>query len=131
MQTGRLVLFALAGALAFLVDAGILQLLVWGAGMDPYLARIGSFLCAVTTTWVFNRSVTFVDVMPTSGPWGQWCRYVISQLGGFSVNYFVYAVLVGSLAVVRQWPALGVGAGSLAGLIVNYFFASRFVFRRG
>ena len=33
--------FCIIGALGFIVDAGLLALLVYGAGADPILARIG------------------------------------------------------------------------------------------
>ena len=29
------------------------------AGVDPYAGRVVSYLCAVTTTWWFNRTYTF------------------------------------------------------------------------
>lgn len=121
-------LFGIGGGLAFLVDAGLLQILVRGLGSDPYLARLGSFLCAVTATWVFNRRITFRGCV-TGGSLGrEWARYVVSQLGGFSANYMVYAALIWSLESVRQWPVIGVAAGSLAGMVVNYLLARRYVF---
>ncbi|KAF1689394.1 GtrA family protein [Pseudoxanthomonas taiwanensis] len=123
-------LFGVAGGIAFLVDAGVLHVLVSVLGADPYLARLVSFLCAVTTTWVFNRSITFSASARGIPLWQEWGRYLASQLGGFSVNYLVYAVLVATLAGVRQWPVIGVAAGSLAGLLVNYLLARRYVFRR-
>jgi len=123
-------LFGVAGGLAFLVDAGVLHLLVPVLGADPYLARLASFLCAVTATWVFNRSITFSGSARALPLWQEWGRYLVSQLGGFSVNYLVYAALVATVDCVRQWPVIGVAAGSLAGLVVNYLLARRYVFRR-
>ncbi|KQN95869.1 hypothetical protein ASF01_16000 [Stenotrophomonas sp. Leaf70] len=123
-------LFCIAGGLAFFVDAGVLHLLVRGLSVDPYLARLVSFMAAVTTTWLFNRRFTFLS--GSGGPGSllrEWGRYVVSQLGGFTVNYAVYALLVWVIALVRQWPVLGVGAGSAAGLVVNYLLARRYVFK--
>lgn len=124
-------LFCIAGGLAFLVDAGLVQLLAGWLDVDPYLARLLSFLAAVTTTWLFNRSITF----SAAAGRGQalvveWLRYVVSQLGGFTVNFAVYAVLVWAVPLVRQWPVLGVAAGSVAGLVVNFLLAKRYVFQR-
>ena len=45
--------------LGFVVDAGIVQFLVREWQVNPYEARLVSFLCAATTTWVFNRKITF------------------------------------------------------------------------
>lgn len=125
----RFALFCVGGGLAFLVDAGVLHLLMAQAGLGPYLARLCSFMSAVTATWLFNRSFTFASGRAggTSLP-HEWARYVVSQLGGFGVNYAVYAAMVWSSALVRQWPVLGVAAGSVAGLVVNYLLAQRYVF---
>jgi putative flippase GtrA len=123
----QFLLFCIAGTIGFLVDAGIVQALV-AQGADPYLARLVSFLCALTATWAFNRRYTFGAVRSDRAG-REWLRYFIAMLGGFAVNYAVYAALVYSLPVIRQWPALGVAAGSIAGLVVNYFSSRFWVFR--
>jgi putative flippase GtrA len=88
-------------------------------------------MSAVTVTWLFNRSFTFNVGWPREHTLlREWVRYVVSQLGGFGVNYAVYAVLVSSSMVVLQWPVLGVAAGSVAGLVANYLLAKRYVFSR-
>ena len=46
------------GAVGFLVDGGLLYLLV-AQGMSPHLARLLSFSVALTTTWALNRAWTF------------------------------------------------------------------------
>ena len=118
--------FCFAGGLAFVVDAGILHTAV-AAGADPYAARVLSYLCAVTTTWWFNRTYTFTATAgkPSLHEWG---RYAVSQLGGGSINYLTYAGLVYAVPVVARHPVLGVAAGSAAGLMVNFLLARRYVF---
>jgi putative flippase GtrA len=123
----QFLLFCIAGTIGFLVDAGIVQALV-AQGADPYLARLLSFLCALTATWAFNRRYTFGAVRSDRAG-REWLRYFIAMLGGFAVNYAVYAALVYSLPTIRQWPALGVAAGSIAGLVVNYLSSRFWVFR--
>lgn len=123
-------LFCVAGVIGFVVDAGIVQALVGVGGFDPYLSRVVSFLCAMTATWWFNRRYTFVAGR-NEGPWKEWLRYFVAMLGGFAVNYGIYAALVYSLPLVRAWPVLGVAAGSVAGLAVNYASSRYWVFRRG
>lgn len=121
-------LFCVAGAIGFVVDAGVVQLLVSLAGFDPYLARLVSFLCAVTATWLFNRRYTFTSTRNES-VLREAARYLGAMLGGFAINYGVYAALVFSYALVREWPVLGVAAGSIAGLIFNYASSRYWVFR--
>jgi len=122
-------LFCIAGVIGFVVDAGIVQALVVVGGFDPYLSRVVSFLCAMTTTWLFNRRYTFVANRDESLG-REWLRYFVAMLGGFAVNYGIYAALVYSLPLVRIWPVLGVAAGSVAGLAVNYASSRYWVFGR-
>lgn len=117
----------MGGGLAFLVDAGALHTAV-ASGLDPYTGRLLSFLCAVTTTWWFNRTFTFAG-KASSSRFLEWGRYAASQVGGGAVNYSIYAFLVYAVAEVHRWPVLGVAAGSIGGLLVNFMLARRYVFR--
>lgn len=127
-EVRQFVLFCISGVIGFLVDAGIVQWLVVGLGGDPYLSRMISFLCAMTATWLFNRRYTFA---PRGEPlWREWLRYSVAMLGGFVVNYAIYAGLVYAVPLVRAWPVIGVAAGSLAGLVVNYASSRWWVFRK-
>lgn len=123
----QFVRFCFAGGLAFVVDAAILHAVV-AAGADPYAGRLLSYLCAVTTTWWLNRTYTFTTTAgkPRLREWG---HYAVSQLGGGSVNYMIYAGLVYAVPLVERNPVLGVAAGSAAGLVVNFLLARRYVFR--
>jgi putative flippase GtrA len=128
-MTRQFLLFCVAGTLGFVVDAGVVQALVSLGGFDPYLGRLLSFLCAASATWLFNRRYTFSAA--AAAPAGrQWLRYTLAMLGGFAVNYAVYAGLVHGLPLVRAWPALGVAAGSVAGLGVNFLSSRYWVFRQ-
>lgn len=119
--------FCLAGGLAFVVDAGILHSAV-SAGLDPYTGRVLSYLCAVTATWWLNRTYTFT-VSAGKPRLREWGHYAVSQLGGGSVNYLIYAGFVYAVPLVARHPVLGVAAGSAGGLVVNFLLARRYVFR--
>ena len=122
----QLLLFGIAGTLGFLVDAGVVSVLVHGLDWNPYVARLVSFLCAVATTFAFNRAYTFADGKQRLA--GQAGRYLLAMIGGFAVNYGTYAALVHGVELVRAWPVIGVAAGSIAGLVVNYLGARFWVF---
>lgn len=132
MRAGRvreLVLFGIAGTLGFLVDAGVVTLLVNGLGWGPYRARLMSFLCAVAATFAFNRRYTFKAGAEAS-LLRQGAQYLLAMIGGLAVNYAVYAALVQAFDAVRSWPIIGVAAGSIAGVLVNYLSARYLVFRQ-
>ena len=59
----------------------------------------------------------------------QWGRFVTLNLLGFAANYGTYAALIAGSAVVAAQPILGVAAGSLAGMFINFAVSRRFVFR--
>lgn len=122
-------MFAIGGAVGFVVDAGIVQLLVSKENANPYIARLFSFLCAATATWLFNRRFTFGDRGGHS-LFGEWGRYMMAMSLGFALNYSTYALVVYYSAFVHDWPAIGVAAGSLPGGLINFTTARQWVFPR-
>ena len=118
-------LFALVGTTGFLVDAGILSLLLF-AGIGSIPARLPSFLVAATYTWAANRRVTFRD--QESSLIKQWAKFLLVNSAGALANLSVYTCLVWPDGGSAVSPAAAVAAGSLAGLIFNFTLSKRFVF---
>jgi putative flippase GtrA len=117
--------FGLVGVVGFVVDSSVLMVMI-EFGLDPYSGRAVSFMVAVTTTWLLNRSFTFRDRDPRL--LGQWIKFAsVNSLGG-AVNYATYAVLVANVQLFAAWPVLGVVVGSLAGMIFNLYLSKRYVF---
>lgn len=120
--------FCVAGAIAFVVDAGVVQALVVGAEWNPYLARVVSYLMAATTAWVLNRRFTFGG---SSAPiHHEYAKYLLLNTAGGLVNYATYAAMVLAFDLVRAMPWIGVAFGSVAGLVVNFGLNRWIVFRR-
>jgi putative flippase GtrA len=122
--------FAVIGTAAFVVDASTLYAALW-CGLGFYAGRMVSYLVAATFTWYGNRRITFVrshaeGVGPATA---EWLKFLVANLGGGAVNYTIYAALIASFAIVRAYPVLGVAAGSLAGLVVNFSLSKFVVFR--
>jgi putative flippase GtrA len=126
----QFLLFCIGGVIGFAVDAGVLRLMVSGAGMDAYLARLFvSFPCAATATWLWNRHNTFRGTRHY-GLFGEWARYLLAASFGFLVgNYSVYVVLYALVPLVQRYPELGVAAGSATGLVVNYTTSRWWIYR--
>lgn len=124
----QLAMFCMGGVIGFVVDAGLLQLLVIGLAWDRYSGRLISFLAAATATWVFNRHYTFRGPRRHSLV-GEWGRYVLAMSGGFACNFAAYSGLVYVFNIDKQWLILAVAAGSIAGLGVNYTVSRCWVYR--
>ncbi len=122
------ILFCVCGFFGFIVDAGIVQLLVSVFDGNPYVSRLLSFLAAATTTWLLNRRFTFKDVRHY-GRFGEWSRYVFAMCGGFAINYLIYSALVYHYELIRHFPAFGVAVGSLGGFVINFSASRLWVFR--
>lgn len=127
--TRQFLLFAIAGTIGFLVDAAVVTALVQFGGMNPYLGRLLSFVCAVAATFAFNRRFTFPDGARSTLA-RQAAQYLLAMSAGFAVNYGSYAWLVYSVELVRNWPVIGVAVGSVLGMFVNFASSKWWVFRR-
>lgn len=119
--------FGVVGTAGFLMDAAVLTaMLALGAG--PYGGRVVSYLAAATLTFALNRAWTFASAerAPVARQWG---TFVALNLLGFAANYGTYAALIATVPLVATHPVLGVAAGSIAGMFINFAVSRRFVFR--
>ena len=125
----KFLLFGLAGGAGFVVDAGIAYLLV-DTPLGFYGARAISFLCAVTTTWIINRSVAFRaqrgDHLPI---WREFLHYLGAMLLGGVVNIGVSFALYAWFHPSKELSVLCVAAGVAAGMFVNFLLADKLVFK--
>lgn len=119
--------FAAIGLLAMFVDMGALWLVTTKLGVGLYVGRVISFLCAATTTWFLNRTITFRHAR-VHGVVVEYLRFLgVAMMGGV-VNLGVYsAIIFGAhrlVALADPWagllPYFGVACGSAAGLLFNY-----------
>jgi putative flippase GtrA len=121
--------FAIIGAAGFFVDVGVLYLLR-RYGLDLYSARVFSFIAAATFTWMGNRLFTFRTASPASRRLTtEWFLYLGAMTTGGLVNYGVYALLVTLFALFRGHPWLAVAGGTGAGMLINFLFARRILYR--
>ena len=122
--------FAVIGTVAFVIDTIVLYVMLW-IGVGHYRGRVVSYLVALTFTWYGNRRITFASTRAHGAQAiaAEWLRYVMANLTGGLVNYSMYAWLVSAFPLVRANPVLGVAAGSIAGLSVNFTLNKLLVFR--
>ena len=112
--------FILVGAIGFIIDAGILYILLSHTG--PYYGRTISFSTAVLGTWLLNRNYVFKKNKSASR---EGCAYLLIQAIGFGINFIIYSLLIyqGFEALV----ALTIGAG--VSLITNFTGSKIFAFK--
>ena len=128
-MTSRFLRFAIVGALGFVVDAGVLALVLHSGLAGFHAGRCLSFLAAASFTWALNRRFTFADRAASRGSRGtQWARYVAAMSAGAAVNYAVYALVLAWAGYTALIAPFAVAAGSIAGLGVNFSAARWFVF---
>ena len=121
-------IFGIVGIAGFLVDAGVLYLLKGTLGL--YWARVPSFFCAATATWLLNRQFTFRNRVSGVPIIHEYVKYFGLMLGGGVVNYLAYAMAVSLMPAFVFRPLIAVAMGSIAGMFINYSFARYFVFHR-
>ncbi len=123
----RFLKFGFIGIIGFAVDSAVVLFGIFFLHLDPYTARVISYIAAATTTWLGNRVLTFAD-RPKQRPAKQWLLFLAVNGPGMVVNYLVYALLVSQFPYIYENPVWAVAAGSLAGMVLNYVASSRFVF---
>ncbi len=117
--------FALVGGIGFLIDAGLLAALHYGAGLDPFSARLVSISASAFTTWRLNRSLTFGASERSQAREG--FRYALVAGLTAALNYLLYAL---ALIVWPDLPPIAVAVGAtLAAMGFSYAGYSRFVFQ--
>jgi putative flippase GtrA len=121
----KLIRFGIAGGLGFVVDAGLLTLLLHVTPLGPFLARLIAIAIAMAATWVFNRTFTFDRSAHSLAVEG--FRYGSVGLTSALVNYALYSMLLLTLPALQPLAALVFATA--ASMFFSFFGYSRFVFR--
>jgi putative flippase GtrA len=117
--------FACVGTVGFVVDAGILTMLMH-LGWQPVLARLISFPAAVATTWLLNKAWTFATDTASRG--GGYMRYFGIQIVGALINLGIFTLLISAFPAFLAMPWLPLAAASLVALVFNYLATRHLVF---
>jgi putative flippase GtrA len=122
----KLFWFGVAGGTGFLVDAGLLTLLLQATTLGPLAARAIAISVAMLVTWLLNRTFTFGYSRHSLAI--EAFRYGSVCLTSALVNYALYAALLITIPVLRPLAALVLA--SAAAMAFSFFGYSRLVFRR-
>jgi putative flippase GtrA/SAM-dependent methyltransferase len=126
----QFVRFAAVGAIGFVVDAGVLTLLVATFGFGVYSARAVSFSAAVFVTWLVNRRWTFAQGAAERrvGAGAEYARYLLVQIMGALANLGVFVAVLAARPDLVRLPVVPLAVGAIAGLVVNYLGSRAWVF---
>jgi putative flippase GtrA len=124
----RFMRFGLVGTLGFVVDAGVMQLLVSFAGAGAIEARAISIPTAVFATWALNRTFTFGKTADDPAM-RSLVRYAAVSAGGAAVNFIVYSALVIASSTLAARPMIPLAIASIVALVFNYLGSKHFAFR--
>ena len=127
MSRAKLPGFVVVGAIGFLIDAGILTLLMTGFGLDHYSARAISFTVAVTFTWYMNRRWVF-EKSTASMSGREYSSYLVVQAIGAVINLSVFVAVIEIVPTLTNLPVVPLAVGAVAALLFNFSASSRFVF---
>jgi len=121
----KLFRFLLAGSVGFIVDAGVLHLLLWYTPVGPFVGRAVSIPSALLATWILNRNFTFGHSDRSLAAEG--FRYGSVGLTSALLNYALFSSLLMTEPSLR--PIIALTLGSAAATAFSFFGYSRFVFR--
>ncbi|QFY62096.1 GtrA family protein [Rhizobium grahamii] len=121
----KLLRFGMAGGLGFVVDAGLLSLLLHLTALGPFISRLIAIAVAMATTWVFNRTFTFEPSRHSLAVEG--FRYGSVGVTAALVNYGLYSALL--LRLPDLQPLAAMVLSTAASTLFSFFGYSRFVFR--
>jgi putative flippase GtrA len=121
-------LFVVAATVGFIIDAGVVTLLVRWLAWGPWQGRFVSFPLAVTATWWLNRRYAFRG---TGGRDGrvEYAAYWAIQLAGATVNFGIYGLCLHFAPALAPFPFVPVAIGGLAAMLFNFAVAKSTVYR--
>jgi putative flippase GtrA len=118
--------FGIVGTLGFVWDTATVYSVKGFAGL--YVAGACGFVVAATINWAINRFWTFRHLDHTAAH-RQLLQFLAVNSIGFIFNRGTFFILVTISLRCREQPVLAIIAGSVAGLVFNYFLSKKFVFR--
>lgn len=120
---GRFLRFGVVGASGAVINAGLLLLLVEGAGWPVLLASLLAIEASTLSNWALNRKWTWAD---RQGGWASLGRYHGVTAVGMAIQWLVLAATVSSLGWHYLLGALlGIAAGTLWNFAGNHLFSFR------
>jgi putative flippase GtrA len=117
--------FLVIGGVGFVINYVLLAITYSGLHLPIHLAQIISTELALVSTFIGNNYWAFKGHHHISIH-KKFLKFQTSALAGLLVNYACQVILV---HYAHMYYGLALAIGTLAGLIWNYFFYKKFVFK--
>lgn len=130
--------FTLVGGLNFLIDLGVLNLLISATGISQGLYanvyKAVAFLVAVTSSFLWNKFWTF-RALSVEHAGRQFVEFFVITAVGFFINVGAFALLndvVGPQNGIdpQTWASISAGGAAIFGLLWNFLGYKFFVFNK-
>jgi putative flippase GtrA len=122
----RLVAFTVVGTVGFAVDALVLAAAIHVLGLPPTLARITSFLCALTATYFGNRFFTFARGKRPAA--GRFLHYVAASGVSNVLNLGIYTLALALLPPLTFAPFAALILATGVSMCASFCLYSTLVF---
>ena len=125
----QLLSFTAVGGIGFIIDAGVLTVLMGSLGLNLYLSRLASFSCACSATWLLNRNWVFrTETASLKISKTEYSRYVAVQIGGALTNLGIFVLAIKIIPPLIDTPIVPLAVGAAFGLAFNFSGARLWVY---
>lgn len=130
--------FLLVGGLNFLIDLGVLNLLIFAtgiaAGFYASTFKAVAFLVAVTSSFLWNKFWTF-RALSVEHAGLQFVEFFLVSSVGLGINVGSFALLNDAIGPQfgtdpRTWASVAAGGAAVVGLVWNFLGYKFFVFKK-
>lgn len=128
LLANKFIRFSIIGGFGYFVDIFVLFVAFEILNISVYFSRLISAIFAATFTWLGNRIFTFSSTK-RSNIIKEWADYLYAMIPGAVVNYALFSFIVYIFGSGRIVLIFAVSLGVLAGLIINYNIARKYVFK--
>jgi len=124
----QLMLVGSVGAIGFILDLGILFLLINLYNIEPLVANLISTVIVIITNWLGNRTLVFHNHKP---PFTEFIQFAVSSLAGLLVSTIAIWYIFYELSITSNIGLVaGKFAGLFAGILVKFFLYKYWVFKK-
>jgi dolichol-phosphate mannosyltransferase len=124
----QIIKYSIVGISGLIINIAIYYLFSEHFGFGINLCSVLAFLFAVTSNYIFNSSWTFLSKNHRGDlTIKDWISYVAGNIQGLIINLF----LLNFLVHIIHFPShiLAQAAGIFSGMLFNFYFAKKFVFK--